>query len=215
MIFQVNSVSRFCFRTLYTTIAMKNTNMELKISQYAKMHGVSQRTIWRWIKNGEVQIKRTQTGRVRVLVDVNKEKSVAVYARVSSSENKDNLERQRDRLVSYCNAKGYQVKKVVTEIGSGLNDNRPKLENLLIDKDIDTIVVEHKDRLARFGTNYIEKLLRMQNRSLEIINPVNDEKSDLMEDFVSIVTSFTARLYGLRRSRRKTEKLIEQLSTTD
>jgi predicted site-specific integrase-resolvase len=185
--------------------------MEMKISQYAKMHGVTQRTIWRWIKNGELQIRKTPTNRVRVVINENAEKNVAVYARVSSSENKDNLDRQKDRLVSYCNAKGYQVKKIVTEIGSGLNDTRPKLEALLLDKDINTIIVEHKDRLSRFGTNYIEKLLKMQGRDLEIVNPVEDEKSDLMEDFVSIVTSFTARLYGLRRSRRRTEKLIEEM----
>lgn len=184
---------------------------EMKISQYAKMHGVSVRTIWRWIKNGDVKIRKTPTGRNLVVFDANKESNVAVYARVSSSENKDNLERQKERLVSFCNAKGYKVAKIVTEIGSGLNDNRPKLESLLLDKSIDKIVVEHKDRLARFGVNYMEKLLRMQGRELEIVNPVEDEKSDLMEDFVSIVTSFTARLYGLRRSRRKTEKLIEAI----
>lgn len=186
-------------------------NMEYKISQYAKMQGVSTRTIWRWIKNGGLNIRRTNTGRVRIVYDEIKEKNVAVYARVSSSENKDNLERQKERLVSYCNAKGYKVAKVVTEIGSGLNDHRPKLENILIDRDITTIVVEHKDRLCRFGINYIEKLLKMQGRELEIINPVEDEKSDLMEDFVSIITSFTARLYGQRRTKRKTEKLIKQL----
>lgn len=187
--------------------------MDYKISQYAKIQGVTPRTIWRWIKNGDIAIRKTKTGRVRVILDEIKEKNVAVYARVSSSENKDNLERQKDRLVSYCNAKGYKVAKIVTEIGSGLNDSRPKLENLLIDKEITTIVVEHKDRLCRFGTNYIEKLLKMQNREIEIVNPVQDERSDLMEDFVSIITSFTARLYGQRRSKRKTEKLIEKLET--
>ena len=66
-----------------------------------------------------------------------------------TDENKSNLERQKDRLVSYANAKGYQVEKIVTEIGSGLNDNRPKLEKLLIDKTIDVIIVEHKDRCVK------------------------------------------------------------------
>lgn len=185
--------------------------MDYKISQYAKMHGVTPRTIWRWIRQGDVKIRRSSTGRVFVVFDEVAEKNVAVYARVSSTENKDNLERQKERLVSYCNAKGYKVAKIVTEIGSGLNDERPKLESLLLDKNITTLVVEHKDRLARFGTNYIEKLLKMSGREIEIVNPVQDEKSDLMEDFVSIVTSFTARLYGQRRSKRRTEKLIADL----
>ena len=188
--------------------------MKIKISEYAKMKDVSQRTVWRWIKNNELQIEHTRTGRVRILLDVNKETKVAVYARVSSSENKDNLEKQKDRVVSFCNAKGYKIEKIVTEIGSGLNDHRPKLEALLIDKAIDLIVVEHKDRLARFGTNYIEKLMAATDRKIEVINPVQDEKEDLMQDFVSLVTSFTARLYGLRRSKRQTEKLIQSLEST-
>jgi predicted site-specific integrase-resolvase len=136
---------------------------------------------------------------------------VAVYARVSSNENKDNLNRQVERLLLYSNAKGYKVDKVVKEIGSGLNDKRPKLENLLLDRNIAIIVVEHKDRLSRFGLNYIEKLLEMQKRKIEIINNSETDKDDLMQDFVSIITSFTARLYGLRRSKRKTEKLILEL----
>ena len=145
----------------------------------------------------------------------NKEPIVAVYARVSSSEKKSNLQTQKDRLISYANAKGYKVDKVVTEIGSGLNDKRPKLEKLLTDKSIDIIIVEHKDRLARFGLNYIEKLLALDGRKIEIINPQENDRDDLMQDFVSIITSFCARLYGQRRSKRQTEKLIENLNNTE
>ena len=134
-----------------------------------------------------------------------------IYARVSSSENKDNLESQANRLISYCNAKGYKVSKVVKEIGSGLNDARPKLEKLLIDKNIDIIVIEHKDRLARFGLNYIQKLLELDNRRIEIVNNTEGEKEDLVQDFISIITSFCAKIYGNRRSKRATEKLIKKL----
>ena len=81
-----------------------------------------------------------------------------------------------------------------------------------MDKTIDIILVEHKDRLARFGTNYIEKLLSLDNRKIEVINPQMNEKDDLMQDFVSIITSFCARLYGKRRSKRQTEKLINELN---
>jgi predicted site-specific integrase-resolvase len=192
--------------------------MKVKISQYAKMHNVTIRTVWNWIKKGEVIIERTPTGRNMVVIDndkKNKEPIVAVYARVSSSENKSNLQTQKDRLISYANAKGYKVDKVVTEIGSGLNDKRPKLEKLLTDKSIDIIIVEHKDRLARFGLNYIEKLLALDGRKIEIINPQENDRDDLMQDFVSIITSFCARLYGQRRSKRQTEKLIENLNNTE
>lgn len=114
--------------------------------------------------------------------------------------------------MSYANAKGYKVEKIITEIGSGLNDQRPKLEKLLTDKTIDIIVVEHKDRLARFGVNYIEKLLALDDRRIEVVNPQTNEKDDLMQDFVSIITSFCARLYGKRRTKRQTEKIIEELN---
>lgn len=189
---------------------------KIKLSTFAKLNNVTQRTVWNWISKGIVNFERTETNRVLILVDEDRQtirkQRVAVYARVSSSENKSNLERQKDRLISYANAKGYQIDKIITEIGSGLNDNRPKLEKLLTDKTIDIIIVEHKDRLARFGINYIEKLLALDDRKIEILNPQLDEKDDLMQDFVSIITSFCARLYGKRRAKKQTEKLIEELS---
>lgn len=187
--------------------------MKLKISEYAKLKHCSTRTVWRRIKEGELQIERTKTNRVLVVFDEFQDLKVAVYARVSSSENKDNLQRQRDRLVSYCNAKGYKTEKVVTEIGSGLNDKRLKLESLLLDDSINLIVVEHKDRLSRFGFNYLEKLLNKQGKRIEIVNSQENDEKDLMEDFVSIITSFTARLYGKRRSKRKTEQIIKELQS--
>lgn len=177
------------------------------------MTGVSVRTLWRRINDGSLEIVRSDTGRVFVEIDNDIKPyklNVCVYARVSSSENKDNLERQKDRLISYCNAKGYKVSKVVTEIGSGLNDERKKLEQILLDKSINLIVVEHKDRLARFGMNYIQKLLELDNRKIEIINPQSNDEDDLMQDFVSIITSFVSRLYGRRRSKRVTEKIIRE-----
>jgi predicted site-specific integrase-resolvase len=74
------------------------------------------------------------------------------------------------------------------------------------------IVVEHKDRLTRFGYNYLEQLLKMQGRRIEVIDLAENGKEDLMQDFVSIVTSFRAQLYGQRRSKRKAERLIAELS---
>lgn len=178
------------------------------------MSGVSVRTLWRRINDGSLLVERSSTG--RVFVNLEEEQTsllnVCIYARVSSSENKDNLERQKERLVSYCNAKGYKVSKIITEIGSGLNDERKKLESILMDKSVNLIVVEHKDRLARFGLNYIQKLLELDNRKIEILNPQTNDEDDLMQDFVSIITSFTARLYGRRRSKRITEKVIKEVS---
>ncbi|MEB3151032.1 MAG: IS607 family transposase [Sphaerospermopsis sp.] len=186
--------------------------MKYKISQYAKMEKVCYRTIWNKVKSGELKTEITKSNRIFIIIEDNKVDKVAVYCRISSSENKSNLERQKERVLSYCYAKGYQVEKIVCEVGSGLNDNRKKLQQLLQDPTITKIVVEHSDRFSRFGMNYIEKLLEMQGRKIEIINKQENDRDDLMQDFVSIITSFTARLYGQRRSKRNTEKLIKELS---
>lgn len=189
--------------------------MKYKISQYAKLEKVTYRTIWNRIKKGLLKTETTSNGHILVVIDENKEQRVAIYCRVSSSENKSNLERQKERLLSYCAAKGYKVDKVVCEVGSGLNDNRKKLESLLVDKSITKIVVEHSDRFSRFGMNYIQKLLELDDRTIEVINTQNNDRDDLMQDFVSIITSFTARLYGQRRSKRNTEKLIKELENNE
>lgn len=191
--------------------------MKYKISQYAKKYNVTYRTVWNWIKENKLQIQRTDTNRIIIVEDEDKNinDNVAIYARVSSSENKNNLSKQRERLENYCAAKGYKIIKSVEEIGSGLNDNRKKLESLLLDESIKKIVVEHSDRFSRFGMKYIILLLKMQGREIEIINTQNNDRDDLMQDFVSIITSFCARLYGQRRTKRKTEQLIKELETKE
>lgn len=194
-------------------------NMKIKkLKDYAKENDVTYRTAWQHFKDGKIEgaIKNV-TG--RVLIKEFEEESqepkinVVCYARVSSSVNKSNLETQAERLVNYSNAIGLKVNSIIKEIGSGLNDTRPKLLKILEDQSITHIVVEHKDRLTRFGFNFLESWLESQGRKLIVINQVESDKEDLMQDFVSLVTSFTARLYGQRRSRRKTEKLIKELNS--
>ncbi len=128
----------------------------MKLSQYAEHIGVSYKTAWRWWKAGKFPHPAKQSLSGTVLVDFtpqsitenNNSIKVAIYARVSSSENKSNLDRQADRLTQYSVAKGYTIIKIVKEIGSGLNDNRKKLNSLLESDDYDVLLVEHKDRLA-------------------------------------------------------------------
>jgi predicted site-specific integrase-resolvase len=136
---------------------------------------------------------------------------VAIYARVSSAENKSNLDSQAERLAAYCAARGYQVAKVVKEVGSGVNDGRPKLLALLEDQGISLIVVEHKDRLTRFGFRYLDTLLKTQGRAIEVVNQVENGTEDLLADLTAIVDSFCARLYGQRRAKRKTEAIVREL----
>jgi len=143
------------------------------------------------------------------------EQRVAIYARVSSAEHRENLERQAERLLQYCTVRGYQVVKLVKEVGSGVNESRPKLLSLLRDPMITRLVVEHKDRLTRFGFRYIETLLELQGRTIEVVNPAENNREDLLHDLASIVYSICARLYGQRRAKRKAVRLVEQLEAKD
>lgn len=184
----------------------------MKLKEYADKVGVKYITAFRWYKAGKIKGYQMDTGTIIITEhDERNPLKVAVYARVSSSDNKSNLDSQADRLTAYCAAKGYQIAKVIKEIGSGINDNRQKLIELLNDESITLIVVEHKDRLTRFGFNYIETLLGKQGRKIEVINLTQDGNEDLMQDLISIIYSFSARMYGLRRAKRKTEKIIQEL----
>jgi predicted site-specific integrase-resolvase len=183
--------------------------MDMKLSQYAKQQGVSYKTAWRWYKAGQLDAYQTPTGMV-IVRDPQQVRTnlgrVALYARVSSLGQKEDLDRQMQRLKDYAAAKGYTVSKEVMEIASGLNDQRPKLEKLLADTSIGTIVVENRDRLTRFGSHYIETLLEAQGRHLEIIFPTGTG-DELVDDFVAVITSMAARIYGGRESKRRAEKI--------
>lgn len=185
----------------------------MKLSDWAKKQGIHYRTAWNYFKAGKIPNSyKLPSGTIIVEEGLSLKKSyVVVYARVSSSENKDNLKSQSERLVNFCNAKGWEVSEIVEEIGSGVNDKRKKLNKIFKEGKATKIVIEHKDRLSRFGTNFIENLLTHMNCDLVILNP-SEGKEDLMQDFVSIVTSFCSKIYGLRRSKRKTEKLIQSLA---
>lgn len=183
----------------------------MKLSDYAKELGVCYKTAWNYFKAGRIPgAYRTGTGTVIVPSGASLDNGLtATYSRVSSSENKSNLTSQSKRVQAFCEAKGWVVDLVVEECGSGLNDERKKLMALLKNHRVKRIVVEHKDRLTRFGFNFLQTLW---SGEIVIINHVAEDERDLMQDFVSLVTSFTARLYGKRRTKRMTEKLIKELN---
>jgi len=183
----------------------------MKLTDYARKLGVSYKTAWRLWKAGKLDAYQLPTGTIIVNENLPQEQGVCIYARVSSAENRDNLDSQAERLKGYCLAKGYKIRKIIKEVGSGVNDNRKKLNALLSDDDYALIVIEHKDRLTRFGFNYIKLLLQKTGKNIEVVNEADNDKQDLIQDFTSIITSFCARIYGLRRSKRKTEKIIEEL----
>src|SRR5215469_15390594 len=120
----------------------------MRLKDYAQQQGISYKTAWHWCRASKLPGHQMDTG--TVLLEVASPSAaeqarhqVAIYARVSSAEHKNTLDRQAERLVAYCAARGYQVAKVVKEIGSGINDSRPNLLELLEDQRIGMIVIEY------------------------------------------------------------------------
>lgn len=188
----------------------------MKLSKYAKELGVDYRTAWNWFKSGKIKgAYQTPTGTV-IVPDIKNEQSktygVILYARTSSSQNKDLLDNQVKRLEDYAAAKGYKVKQVVKEFGSGLNDERKQLTKILQENKYDKIIVEHKDRLTRFGFNYIQLLT---GDRIEVINESKEKDEDLVKDLISIIHCFSARIYGLRRSQRLKSKIKQVIEDTN
>src|SRR5262249_52931305 len=130
---------------------------------------------------------------------------------------RDDALRQMQRLRDYAAARGYQVVAEVTEIASGLNDERPKLTKMLTNPRVGVVVVEHRDRLTRFGYGYIAMLLEQQGRRVEAVFPT-DTSDELVDDFVEVITSMAARIYGRRNSKRRAERIracVEQVMQSD
>src|SRR5215469_2924218 len=187
----------------------------MKLSAYAKQQGISYQTAWRMWRRGELPAHQLPSGTVFVNVpptpETRRPQIAAVYARVSSTEHRKHLDSRAERVAAFCAAKGWQVAQVIKECDSGVNDQRPQFLALLADTSISHIVVEQKDRCSRFGVAYIQTLLQTQGRELVIINEAEEDQADLMQDFVAIITSFCARLYGRRRASRKQAQFLATL----
>ena len=176
----------------------------MKLSQYAKKLGICYRTAWNQFNNNLIPgAYKLPTGTIivpdNIIEDNNQKYGVILYARTSSSQNKKLLDEQAKRLELYAISKGYKIKQIIKEFGSGLNDSRKQLTKILKENQYDKIIVEHKDRLTRFGFNLINLLT---NNRIEVINESKEKDEDLTQDLISIIHCFSARLYGLRRSKR-------------
>lgn len=188
----------------------------VKLSEYAKMKGVSYRTAWNRFKENKIQnAYKDEYNRVYVDLteELNDDKKAVVYARVSSNDRKNSLNEQQARLENYTKVNNFTLIKSYKEIASGMNDNRTILNKLLSTKDEwNYLIVENKDRLTRFGFNYIEQLLNLMGKKIIVLNNTQDDKEDLMKDLVSVIYSFSARMYGLRRKKNKEDiiKFIEE-----
>lgn len=195
--------------------------MKISIGKAAKILGVTRETLRRWEKEGKIQSEKTLKGHRRydktsllgLAKRPSKDKLTIAYARVSSYDQKKDLERQVELLESYSASKGWNY-EIIQDLGSGLNYNKKglkKIIKLLCSNTIKRLVVTHKDRLLRFGSELIFSLCEHYGVEVILINasPNSSFEDDLVQDVLEIITVFSARLYGSRS--RKNKKLLETL----
>lgn len=133
---------------------------------------------------------------------------MVVYARVSSAEQRADLDRQVARVAAWATGRNLAVSRVVTEVGSALGGHRKEFLALLRDPTVTTIVVEHRDRFARFGAEYVEAALAAQGRRLLVVDPAEVD-DDLVRDVTEILTSLCARLHGRRAAAHRVRRAVE------
>lgn len=188
----------------------------MKPKEMAERLGVTVRTLQIWDKKGILKAYRTPTNRRYYTEEQyleytgqplqNKRLNVA-YARVSNNSQKDDLKNQISFIRQYVNAKGVILDDVITDIGIGLNYNRKNWNKLLekvMQNEIDTIYITYKDRFVRFGYEWFERLCKMHDTKIVVLNNVETSPTqEMINDMVSIVQVFSGRLSGLRKYQTK------------
>lgn len=184
----------------------------MKLSVWAKSQGISYKTAWRMWKDGRLPVPAEQmaTGTVIVHAEPDKVGGAALYARVSSADQKNDLDRQLARLTEFAVARNLPVVDAVKEVGSGLNGHRKGMIRLLHNAAAQTIVVEHRDRLMRFGFEYVEAALAAQGRRIVVIEP-EEMTDDIVRDLHEVIVSMCARLYGKRSAKNRAKKALEAM----
>ncbi|GAA0336270.1 IS607-like element IS1535 family transposase [Streptomyces turgidiscabies] len=178
------------------------------------MQGVHPQTAYRWFREGTLPVPAQRVGPRVILVNVEAAAApevvggVGLYARVSSRDQKADLERQVARLSAWAAGAGHRVVRVEAETGSGMNGARAKARRLLADPEVTTVVVEHRDRLGRMNTELVEAALEASGRRLVVLDG-REVEDDLVRDMVEVLTSFCARLYGRRSAKNRAHKALQ------
>lgn len=199
-----------------------------KPKDFAELLGVSVKTLQRWDRDGILKANRTPTDRRYYTYDQylqfkgiqteNDIRDTVIYARVSTRNQKDDLQNQVEFLKQFCNAKGIIVNQCIEDFGSGLNYNRKKWNKLLDEvmaNKIKTIVISNKDRFIRFGYDWFEKFCEKFNTKIIIVNNETlSPNEELVQDIISILHVFSCRLYGLRKYKnqiKEDEEIAKEL----
>lgn len=216
-------------KCIYGGIIMNTSNItNYKPGDFAELLGVSVKTLQRWDREGILKANRTPTDRRYYTYDQylqfkgiktkNDNRETVIYARVSTRNQKEDLQNQVAFLRQFCNAKGMIVDQCIEEYGSGLNYNRKKWNRLLeevMEQKVKTIVVTHQDRFIRFGYDWFERFCEKFYTTIVIVN--NEELSpqeELVQDMISIIHVFSCRLYGLRKYKnqiKRDEEIVKEL----
>ncbi len=181
----------------------------MKLSEWARREDIHYTTAWRWWRAGKLPVPARQTSTGTILVDVEPRRAgrLVVYARVSSHDQRVELDRQVARVTQWASLQGLAVDEAIREVGSGVTGKRPRLQRLLAEPQATTIVVEHRDRLARFGVEQLEAALAAQGRRLVVVDP-GETDNDLAREMIEVLTSFCARLYGRHGARNRALRAV-------
>ena len=185
----------------------------MNLKEWAVANGVHPVTAYRWFREGKLPVPATRVGGL-ILIDQPASTMTGgvsvVCGCVSSADQRQDLERQVARVTTWATGRNLPVDRVVTEVGPELNGRRGKLLALLGDPDVTTIVVEHRDRFARFGAEYVEAVLSASGRRLLVVDP-GEVDDDLVRDVTEILTSLCARLYGRRAAASRAARGVAAL----
>lgn len=183
----------------------------MNLAVWAERNGVARVTAYRCFHAGLLPVPARKAGRLILVDDQPADRSrrarTAVYARVSSADQKPDLDRQVARVTAWATTEQIAVDNVVTEVGSALNGHRRKFLALLRDPSVKRIVVEHRDRFCRFGSEYVEAALAAQGRELVVVDSAEVD-DDLVRDMTEILTSMCARLYGKRAAQNRAKRAL-------
>ena len=184
----------------------------MNLTEWARLQGIHPQTAYRWFREGTLPVPAVRVNSRSVLVAPDAviapaQGGTGLYARVSSHDQRADLDRQVVRLTAWAAQSGRAVVRVEAEVGSGMNGARSKARRLLADPGVQTVVVEHRDRLGRMNTELVEAALSAHGRRLVVLDP-DEVDDDLMRDVTEVLTSFCARLYGRRSARNRAEKAL-------
>jgi len=185
----------------------------VNLREWALSQGVHPQTAYKWFREGKLPVPARKMGKLILVGDLadrpaQRRGRTVVYARVSSADQKPDLDRQVARVISWGTEHGYEIGQVVTEVGSALNGKRRKFLALLEDSSATVVLVEHRDRFARFGAEYVSAALGAAGRQLVVVDDAEVD-DDLVRDMTEILTSMCARLYGKRAAANRARRAVE------